>query len=520
MSSETSMNNPADLAFVTMEGITKRFGPEVLANDSVDFDVRKGEVHAILGENGAGKSTLMNILYGVYEPTEGCMNLDGVPVEFKNPSDAINAGIGMIHQEFMLVEPFTVAENLVMGTTELPAGAENLRSAARQITLISKEYGLHVFPDARIEGLTVGERQRVEILKLLFRHAQLLILDEPTAVLTPQETDSFFDVLRKLRDRGKSIVIVTHKLHEVMSISDRVSVMRDGRLIETVDTASTSEEELVKAMVGRDVDLKVDRRTPPGKDVALRIRNLVVPHRLGEKKHPPVNLDIHAGEILGIAGVDGNGQTEFIETIFGLLEEEGGEIHLFGDDLSGKSCFERRHLGLGYIPADRRKVGSLVTSSIEDNVILGASSEFSRRGILDRAVARQKADEVILRFGVKAPGPHFTAGKLSGGNLQKLVLGREVSRNPRCLLIEQPSRGLDVGAIQNVWREIIDQRNQGTAILLASTELEEVMALSDRIAVMFEGQFMGIVPADEAHPEMLGRMMAGRHLSELFETTA
>lgn len=503
------------MPYLSMEGITKKFGLDILANSDVNFDVRAGEVHAILGENGAGKSTLMNILYGMYEPTSGRIRLNGEEISFDSPSDAISAGVGMIHQEFMLVEPFTVAENLVMGTTDLPEGAEDVRQAMSEIYKISKDFGLQVLPSARIEDLSVGERQRVEILKLLFRHAQLLILDEPTAVLTPQETESFFDVLRRLRERGKSIVIVTHKMHEVMSISDRVSVMRDGCLVETVNTAETSEAELVKAMVGRDVELKVERSVEAGKDVAMRVRNLVVPHRMGEKKHPPIDLDIRAGEILGIAGVDGNGQTEFIETLFGLLEEEDGEIHLYDADLAGKTCFERRNMGLGYIPADRRKVGSLVTSSIEDNVILGASSEYSRRGVLDRAIARRHSDEVILRFGIKAPGPHFTAGKLSGGNLQKLVLGREVSRNPTCLLIEQPSRGLDVGAIENVWQEIVAQRNQGTAILLASTELEEILALSDRVAVMFEGQFMGIVPVEQATPELLGMMMAGRTLSEL-----
>ncbi len=301
-----------------------------------------------------------------------------------------------------------------------------------------------------------------------------------------------------------------------------VSSRLEGKVYETRFTEAQGiqgPEGLVGIAVGRDIDLRMTRRKPPGNDVALRIRNLIVPGRAGRARPPAVDLDLHAGEILGIAGVDGNGQTEFIETIFGLSQETSGEVCLFGNDLSGKSCFERRGLGLSYIPADRRNVGSLVTESIEDNIILGASHAFSRRGILDRVAARRKADEVILRFGVKAPGSHFVAGKLSGGNLQKLVLGREVSRNPRCLLVEQPSRGLDVGAIQNIWQEIITQRNQGTAILLVSTELEEVMMLSDRIAVMFEGGFMGILPSNRAHPELLGRMMAGRRLSEQFEAT-
>ena len=496
--------------FVRMRGITKRFGQSIIANDQVDFDLRTGEVHALLGENGAGKSTLMNILYGLYSQNEGTVEVDGHEARFNDPADAIELGIGMIHQEFMLVEPFTVAENLMMGTTTLPEGATTVNAARRLIREISADYSLHVNPDERIENLSVGERQRVEILKLLFRHARLLILDEPTAVLTPQETDALFDVLDRLRTSNHAIVIVTHKLHEVMAISDRVSVMRGGRMISTVDTAETTEEELVRRMVGRDLDQAIGRRETKGGDAALVVRDLVIPGRDGAKLSPPVSFTVDHGEVLGVAGVDGNGQTELIEAIFGLRDTTGGTVELKGVSIDGLDTEERRAAGMGYVPADRRGVGALVTLSIEDNVMLGACRDFTRSGFIDRRAARKAADAVIERFGVRTPDAGFVSGNLSGGNLQKLVLGREVSRGPDLLLFEQPTRGLDVGAIELVWAEIIAQRNDGAAILMVSTELEEILALSDRIAVMFEGGVMGILDRADATTERLGALMAGQ----------
>lgn len=498
-----------------MQKITKRFGASVLANDCIDFDLHAGEVVALLGENGAGKSTLMNILYGLYEPTEGTIEFDGIETTFRDPAQAIEHGIGMIHQEFMLVEPFTVAENLLMGTTTLPEGAGNLNAARRLIREISADYGLQVDPDARIEDLAVGQRQRVEILKLLFRHAKLLILDEPTAVLTPQETDALFEVLNRLRSNGHAIVIVTHKMHEVMAISDRVAVMRSGQMVATVKTSESTEAELVRLMVGRDLDMSVDRTEPKQRKRALELVQVQVEAREGAKATPPATLTLRHGEVLGIAGVDGNGQTELIETIFGLKDAVSGSITLEGRDITALSTAERRAAGIGYVPPDRRGVGALVTLSIEDNVILGASKDFTQFGLLNRSLARVAADDVISRFGVKTPDADFASGNLSGGNLQKLVLGREVSRDPKVLLIEQPTRGLDVGAIELVWGEIIEQRNQGAAVLMASTELEEILALSDRIAVMFEGEIMGVIPRDKATTALLGAMMAGRRLEEV-----
>ncbi len=503
-----------------MLGVTKRFGRSVLANDDINLDLYAGEVHALLGENGAGKSTLMNILYGLYAPTEGQIFMEGHEVQFSSPSDAIAAGLGMIHQEFMLIGPFTVAENLVMGTTDLPDGVDGVATAREKIRTLSAEFGLDVDPDAFIEELSVGERQRVEILKLLFRDAKVLILDEPTAVLTPLEIERFFEVLKQLRDNGRAIVIVTHKMQEVMDISDRVSVMRAGRMIETLFTKTTTPEALIRSMVGRDVDSHLERSATKERQRGLEAISLVVPRRDGEKLPPPVSFAVFHGEILGIAGVDGNGQTELFETIMGLRSAVDGAITLDKRQLTKSTCHERRELGISYIPPDRRGTGSLTSLSIENNILLGSGAEFSPKGMIDRSKLRQAADGLIERFGVRTPNAEFIAGSLSGGNLQKVILGREVARDPKVLLIEQPTRGLDVGAIELIWAEIMAQRNSGVPILMASTELEEVLALSDRIAVMFEGEIMGIVHRDEATKDLLGAMMVGNTLESLRQAEA
>lgn len=499
---------------LNMIGVTKRFGASVLANNNVTFDLRKGEVHALLGENGAGKSTLMNILYGLYEPTSGHIEIDGTPVTFANPSEAIGHGLGMIHQEFMLIETFSVTENLMMGTTQLPSGVTSIETARVQIQKISQQFGLDVDPDAMIENLSVGERQRVEILKLLFRDARILILDEPTAVLTPQETESFFTVLEGLRESGCSIVIVTHKMQEVMAISNRVSVMRAGELIATVNTSETNPASLIRLMVGREVDIQLERANDVERKRSLELIGLKVRRRNGAKVSPPANFSVFSGEVVGIAGVDGNGQTELFEAIMGLRDTEAGSLLINGKVVSATNCFDRRKVGLSYVPPDRRGFGALVTQSITENVMLASGKTFSKRGMIDRSALQAAADTLIKRFGVRAPDPNFIAGNLSGGNLQKVILGREVSKEPQVLLIEQPTRGLDVGAIELVWGEIMAQRNLGVPILLASTELEEIMALSDRIAVMFEGEIMGIVPREDATSELLGALMVGTPLED------
>ena len=496
---------------VSLKGITKRFSPTLLANDNVDFELRAGEIHALLGENGAGKSTLMQVLYGLYARDAGEILIDGAPAQINGPQSAIACGIGMIHQEFMLVEPFTVTENLLMGGMALPGnGRYRPREANARIRRLCEAYGLDVDPDAVVEHLPVGVRQRVEILKLLYRDARVLILDEPTAVLTPQEVQGLFAVLRKLRDSGRSIIIVTHKLHEVMSLSDRVSVLRDGRLIATVETARTSRDELVQMMVGRPVGATIERtQNAPGK-ILLSARKLVVHNALGVERLGSVDLDLRAGEIVGIAGVDGNGQGDLVEALFGLVPVVSGGITLGDQDITDWTPARRRQAGMGYVPADRRRVGALVDLSILENTLLGDLDRYRRRaGLLDRRQGLDDARRLIERFGVRTSGPGFPAGKLSGGNLQKVILGREVMREPEILLVEQPSRGLDIGATRSIWGELLDQRAAGKAILLVSAELEEILNLSDRIAVMFEGRIVGIMDAASADVSTIGALMAG-----------
>jgi ABC-type uncharacterized transport system ATPase subunit len=500
-----------DKPIVALRGITKRFSATLLANDAVDFDLHAGEIHAVLGENGAGKSTLMQILYGLYSRDAGDILIDGAAAQIDGPQSAIARGIGMIHQEFMLVETFTVAENLIMGEAALPGdGHFRPAAASARIRELSDAYGLDVDPDAVVEHLPVGVRQRVEILKLLFRDARVLILDEPTAVLTPQEVERLFIVLRALRDAGRSIVIVTHKMHEVLAISDRVTVLRDGRRIATVATAATNKDELVRMMVGRTVSLTIERPSQPQGRVVLSVRRLNVADADGPTRVAGVDLDLRAGEIVGIAGVDGNGQAELIEALFGLRPVASGGVTLNDEDVTDWSPARRRAAGVGYVPADRRRVGALVDLSILENTMLGDLARYRRRdGLLDRRRGLADARRLIERFGVRVSTPAFTAGKLSGGNLQKVVLGREVMREPNLLLVEQPSRGLDIGATRAVWGELMDQRSAGKAILLVSAELEEILNLSDRIAVMYAGKIADIFDAGQANLATIGVLMAG-----------
>ena len=500
-----------------MRDIVKRF-PGVLANDHVCLSVERGEIHALLGENGAGKSTLMQILYGFYQRDSGEVLIDGAPVALADTTEAIGRGIGMIHQEFMLVRSLTVTENIVLGLNEgRRGGLLDLAGASARIRALSEQHGLAVDPAARIEHLPIGVQQRVEILKLLYRDARLLILDEPTAVLTPQEKDGLFAVLRALADEGRSVVIVTHKLHEIMDIASRVTVMRDGRVTACLKTAETSERELARLMVGRDVALKAVR-TPqqPGRPV-LRVDALSARDAAGRQRLCDVSLDVHAGEILGLAGVDGNGQPELAQALLGLTETQGGAVFFDGTEISGRTTAARRALGLSYIPADRRHVGSVPEMSVAENAILGTQRRLTwLKGLLrDESAIRRHAGELVRRFGVRTAGLDLAAGKLSGGNLQKLILAREIMREPLALVVEQPTRGLDVGAIETVWAEILAQREAGKAILLISAELEEILNLSDRIAVMFEGRIVGILPAAEADIETIGLMMAGRRPGDI-----
>ncbi|MEX2693022.1 ABC transporter ATP-binding protein [Rhizobium mongolense] len=497
--------------FLEMRNIVKRF-PGVLANDHVSLAVGRGEIHAVLGENGAGKSTLMQILYGFYHRDEGDILIDGVPVAMDDPAEAIARGIGMIHQEFMLVRPFSVAENIVLGLRDTAGPMLDLATAIRKIRMLSDRHGLAVDPNALVEHLPIGVQQRVEILKLLYRDARLLVLDEPTAVLTPQEKDGLFVVLRGLAAEGRSIVIVTHKLHEIMDISDRVTVMRDGKVVASLKTSETSERELARLMVGRDVHLKVQKSPVKRGQPVLRVDDVHANDDSGRQMLRGISLDVHAGEIVGIAGVDGNGQSELAETILNLRRTIAGRVLMDGLDVTALTSAEHHERGLLYVPADRRRVGSVPDLSITENAMLGTQRKRTWFGGLLRNERdiEAHAKEVVRRFGVRTAGIHTPAGKLSGGNLQKLILGREIMREPRALVVEQPTRGLDVGAIETVWAELLAEREKGKAILLISAELEEILNLADRIAVIFEGRIMGVLDAAGATVETIGLMMAGR----------
>jgi simple sugar transport system ATP-binding protein len=496
---------------IQLSQITKRF-PGIVANDAVDLTVRSGEIHALLGENGAGKSTLMQILYGFHSMDSGEILLDGQRISITSPADAIALGIGMVHQDFMLVPTFTVAENTILGLREGRGPMLNLKRAAARIRDLSAKHHLAVDPDAITGTLPVGVQQRVEILKLLYRDARVLILDEPTAVLTAPEKDRLFSVLRGLRAEGRSIIIVTHKLHEIMELADRVTVMRDGRNVASVAIEGTTGPELARLMVGRDVNLTASKQAiTPGLCV-LSVQGLSVRDHAGRHKVNSVSLDLHPHEILGIAGVDGNGQSELAQALLNLRPIESGSITFNGDDITRGSVASRRALGVAYVPADRRGVGSVADLSIADNAMLTQPCANTRHGFFDTAAIRAKAQSIITRFGVRGASTATYASKLSGGNLQKVILGREIIAAPKVLIVEQPTRGLDVGAIESIWAELLRERAKGTAILLISAELEELLNLADRIAVMYEGRVVGIVDPASATSEQLGMMMAGTPL--------
>lgn len=500
-----------------VRNITKRF-PGVLANDRVSFSLRKGEVHALLGENGAGKSTLMNIIYGLYRPDEGDFflktNGELEQVRIHNPHDAIKLGIGMVHQHFMLVPVFTVAENIVLGAEVTSGPSLNLNAARKRIRQLSADYGLDADPDAIVEDLPVGVQQRVEILKALYRQANILVLDEPTAVLTPQEVEELFRVIRQLTERGVSIVFITHKLKEVLAIADRITVMRRGQVAGVTTPAETSEQKLAALMVGREVLLKVDKGPAVAGEVVLDVKGISARDERGMETLHGISFNVRAGEILGIAGVQGNGQTELAEALTGLRAIHTGELRLCGEampSLNPRVLIER---GLAHIPEDRQKHGLVLPHSIADNEVLCTYYQppFARGIQRNEKAVLQNALDLISRFDVRTPGAQTAAGNLSGGNQQKVIVARELSRPVKLLIANQPTRGLDVGSIEYIHSQIVAMRDQGAAVLLVSAELDEIMSLSDRIAVMYRGQIVSTVEAAHADRSELGLLMAGATL--------
>ena len=496
-----------------LRDITKRFG-DVLANDHINIVVGTGTIHAIVGENGAGKSTAMRIAYGFYTADSGEILVDGETRRISTPHDAIALGIGMVHQHFMLVETMTVAENIVLGAEPGSAVAVDMRRAADEIRRLSDEFRLSVAPEAPVESLSVGQQQRVELLKALYRRANILILDEPTAVLTPQEVEEFFAILRRMREQGKTVVIITHKLSEVLAISDEVTVMRDGRVVGRVKTAETNAAELARMMVGRDVLLRVEKPEARPGPAVLSVKNLTVTVSGGERGLRDVSFDVRAGEIVGIAGVEGNGQTELIEALAGLVPAArvSGRAELDGRDVTRAGVRERRERGIAHIPEDRHRRGLLLDFDLAENSILGVhyrKPAVARGPLLDLAGIRGRALEVIRDFDVRPANPDLPARALSGGNQQKLIIGREFELRPRLLLVAQPTRGVDIGAIEFIHRKLVQLRDEGCAVLLVSAELEEVTSLADRLLVIYHGRIVGEVDPRRATHEEIGLLMTG-----------
>ncbi len=494
------------------KNITKRF-PGVIANQDVSFELYPGEILAMLGENGAGKSTLMNIIYGLYQPTEGELWVKGQKVEMKSPNEAIDMGIGMVHQHFQLVPVMTVAENIMLGSeTVKKTGLLDKRSVSDRIRELSHRYNLDVDPDAVIEDLPVGMRQRVEIVKTLYRSADILILDEPTAVLTPQEIEGLFEVMELLKGQGKSIIFITHKLKEVLRVADRIVVLRGGKLVGGADPKTASQGSLAALMVGREVILTVEKESSKPTDVVLKIEGLEAKNDLGEKALEGVSLDVRAGEIVGVAGVQGNGQTELVEVVTGLRHADGGKVSINGVDMTNAS--PRRVTQEGHschVPEDRHTHGMVAPYSIADNMVLNTYNlpPFAKGVTIQKDAILEHANALIEQYDVRTPGAQTAGGSLSGGNQQKMVVAREFSRELKLLIAAQPTRGIDVGSIEFIHNQIVAQRDEGVAVLLVSSELDEIMALSDRIAVMYEGEIIGIVPRERATREGLGLLMAG-----------
>jgi general nucleoside transport system ATP-binding protein len=499
-----------------LRGITKQF-PGVLANDHIDFDLRRGEVHALLGENGAGKSTLMSILYGLYTADSGEVLMDGKPVAIGSPKHAIELGIGMVHQHFMLIPVMTVTENIVLAQEPKHAGGVLLDYdvAAKRVRELSESFGLAVDPHARISGITVGQQQRVEILKALYRGAEILILDEPTAVLTPQEAKELFEIINELKAQGKSIIFISHKLNEVLEIADRISVLRRGKLVETIPREGATEAGLARSMVGREVLLRVEKPPAQPGEPLLQVKELMVRDDRGLEAVRDVTFAVRSGEIVGIAGVDGNGQTELIDALTGLRHPASGSISISGEDISRATAREALDAGVGHIPEDRQRRGLVLDFNLAENLALHdyGREPFSRLGWINPRSWLRWARGLLQEFDVRGGGPTTRGASLSGGNQQKVVIAREVSRNPSVLIAAQPTRGLDVGAIEFVHRRLVEQRDAGKAVLLVSLELEEIVSLSDRILVLYEGRIVAEFPPDVSEEE-LGFAMVGGGQSE------
>jgi len=499
-----------------LRGITKRF-PGVVANENVDITLREGKILALLGENGAGKTTLMNILYGLYKPDEGHISVRGKQVEIHGPNDAIAQGIGMVHQHFMLVPVMTVTENVMLGIEPTKNGVFlDREKVAKRIREISDQYGLEVNPNAYIKDLPVGIQQRVEIIKVLYRQADILILDEPTAVLTPQEVEGLFKIIETLIKSGKSIIFITHKLKEVLAVADDITVLRLGRVVGSISPKEATSEKLASMMVGRDVNLVVDKQSAKPGEAVLVVENLFVRDELQHMTVQGVSFEVRKGEVLGVAGVQGNGQTELVYALTGLLPLEGGTIHLLGESIRHTTPRDILERGVAHIPEDRQRHGLILTFPIHDNMMLCTyyKNPFAKGITLQEKPIFSNAEELVRQYDVRTPNIFVNAGTLSGGNQQKVIVAREFSRPIELLIASQPTRGLDVGSIEYIHKQIIKKRDEGTGVLVVSSELDEILALSDRIAVMYKGQIMDILDANKATKEHLGLLMAGIHPSE------
>lgn len=500
---------------IEMREITKVFG-EFVANDKINLELRKGEIHALLGENGAGKSTLMNMLAGLLEPTSGEIVVNGQVVKLDSPSKAASLGIGMVHQHFMLVDAFTVAENIILGSELTKNGVLDIARATREINELSERYGLAVDPSAKVADISVGAQQRVEILKTLYRGADILIFDEPTAVLTPSEIDELMAIMKNLVKEGKSIILITHKLDEIRAVSDRVTVIRRGKSIETVEIAGATNADLAEMMVGRSVSFKTVKQAPQPKEVVLSIKDLVVNENRGVPAVKNLSLDVRAGEIVGIAGIDGNGQSELIQAITGLRKIESGSVELKGQSIVGLHPRQITELSVGHVPEDRHRDGLVLEMMISENIALQTyyKEPLSKKGILNYTNIIDYAKKLMQEFDVRAASEIVTASALSGGNQQKAIIAREIDRNPDLLIVSQPTRGLDVGAIEYIHKRLIQERDNGKAVLVVSFELDEILNVSDRIAVIHDGKIQGIVTPETTNKQELGVLMAGGELEK------